>query len=248
MDEIACILERRGHVQEAKKLVLVSKAAMIGAGKRAFVRAQASTGPVHPLQALANTMDAPWRRLCVCFAIRHEGHAFLPPLMPPSSSVKTMKDFMALYREDIKGKLALAQEVHPEAPYTFHFVYRFTLTPGKTASDNKRFQKALEEHGGEIAVHRFVCLPDMLSALRFFQRWSTAQSLSEGNAATCLMECGPPDADTSCRKWIIDVDAAFKDLQSLGFLRDPSVCSEEVCLFIACHLSHRLSFKPRPAG
>jgi hypothetical protein len=134
-----------------------------------------------------------------------------------------MKSFMALYREDLKGTLALAQEVHPGAPYTFHFVYRFT--PGR--ADNTRFQKAMAEHGGEIAVHRFVCLPDTPRALRFFQRWSTAQALSGGKDATCLMECGP--ADGARRKWVVDIDAALKDLQSLGFLRDPSVCSEEVC-------------------
>lgn len=134
---------------------------------------------------------------------------------------------MKMYQDDIKGKLALAQEVHPDAPYTFHFVYRFTLNPNgsKKANEHKRFQKA---HDGEIAVHRFVCMPDLISTLRFFQRWSVAQSLSEGKAATCLMECGPPDTDTSKRKWIIDIDAGFDDLKALGFLLDNSVCSEEV--------------------
>jgi hypothetical protein len=50
---------------------------------------------------------------------------------------------------------------------------------------------------------------------------------NQGIKATCLMECGPPN-DSISRKWIIDVDAAFKDLKALGFLMDDTICSEEV--------------------
>jgi hypothetical protein len=40
------------------------------------------------------------------------------------------------------------------------------------------------------------------------------------------MECGPSD-DITCRKWIIDIDAAYKDLKEFGLLEDESVCTEE---------------------
>jgi hypothetical protein len=140
-----------------------------------------------------------------------------------------MSSFMSTYREDMKGKLNLAREQHPEAKYTFHFVYRFQVDAkkGKGFLDEKRMQKAIKDHGGEIAVHRFICLPNLVSTLRFFQQWMVAQNAAVGKTATCLMECGPPD-DTIKRKWIIDVDAAFQDLKTLGFLKDSSICSEEV--------------------
>ncbi len=54
-----------------------------------------------------------------------------------------------------------------------------------------------------------------------------------GKDATCLMECGPPD-DSIKRKWIVDVDAAFKDLKDLNLLEDPTVCSEQVIVEAVC--------------
>jgi hypothetical protein len=221
------ILDKRGFTSEACKLALVSKSVMIEVGKQHFFLpndTRAQKRPVHPLQALENTMQQPWKRLCVSYAILNQGHTFLPQIMSSAhSQEKVMRNFIALYREELKGKLSFAREAHPEAPYTFHFVYRFTPNPSEKKSP---FQKALK--GGEVAVHRFICMPNMVGALAFFQRWSVAQMGAEGKQATCLMECGPSDSDKTCRKWIIDVDGAYQDLKSFGFLQDPSICSEQV--------------------
>lgn len=223
------ILEKNNFTNEAHKLALISKCVMIEVGKECFLSPGSTATrkkPVHPLQALENTMSQPWKRLCVSYAILHQGHIFLPQMMTLVSRENVMRNFIALYREELKGKLSFAREVHPDAPYTFHFVYRFTPNP---TSEKRTFQKALK--GGEVAVHRFICMPDIMSTLFFFQRWSLAQKGAEGKQATCLMECGPSDADKTCRKWIIDVDGAYQDLKAFGFLQDPSICSEQVTGF-----------------
>jgi hypothetical protein len=53
-----------------------------------------------------------------------------------------------------------------------------------------------------------------------------SQNISRGTEATCLMECGPPD-DTMCRKWIIDIDAAYNELKDFGLLEDSTLCSDQ---------------------
>lgn len=187
----------------------------------------------HPLQALEDTMLFPWKRTCVAYAILLDG---LPAM---HSSKLNMGEFFSMYHNDIKGKLNLAREARPNAKYTFHLVYslnvaQFTYKNKKKdqpSINDKKLQRAIQHHDGNMAVHRFVCMPDLVSALFFFHRWSMAQSAAEGKKATCLMECGPSD-DTMKRKWIIDIDAAYKDLKALGLLVDPSVCSEQVmCVF-----------------
>lgn len=223
---VAEILERRGYKDEARKLTLVSKGGMVEYGKMQFGLSLIKSKIAHPLQALQDTMCQPWRRRCVSYAIIQQGHLFLPKLTLQGRG--NMKDFMSIYRDDMKGKLQLAMEKHPDAPFTFHFVYRFQVDPSRAGfMDEKRMQKILKDQGGEMAVHRFICLPNLVNALHFFHKWTIAQSSAVGKTATCLMECGPPD-DSISRKWIIDVDAAFQDLKALGFLADPSICSEEV--------------------
>ena len=224
------ILEKHGFTSEARKLALVSKGVMIEVGKQHFFSPddrKVQKRPVHPLQALEITMHQPWKRLCVSYAILYQGHTFLPQIMSSVHLRETvMWNFITLNRKELKGMLSLARDAHPDAPYTFHFVYRFTPIPSEKPT--KGFQKPLK--GGELAVHRFICMPNMFSALAFFQRWSVAQKGALGKQATCLMECGPSDADKTCRKWIIDVDGAYQDLKAFGFLQDPSICSEQVSL------------------
>ena len=215
------ILEKRGLTSEARKLSLVSKETMICVGKHAL-----SLSKAYPLQALEDSMSNTWKRRCISFAILKEGLARM-------NGAGNMKNFMNLYRGDLKGKLVLAREAHPNTKYTFHVVYRYNVNQDMLSSqkrsthsmDDKRLQKAINDHGGEIAVHRFICLPDMWSSLAFFHRWSMAQNVSIGKEALCLMECGPSD-NTTCRKWIIDIDAAYKDLKEIGLLEDESLCSE----------------------
>ncbi len=169
------ILEKRGYPDEARRLALVSKDGMIELGKMQFGFSLIKSKIAHPLQALQDTMQQPWKRLCVSFAIIHHGHLFLPKLTLQGRG--NMKDFMSIYRDDMKGMLQLAMDRHPEAPFTFHFVYRFQVNPeNKNMMNEKRMQKAIKDHGGELAVHRFICLPNMVNALSFFHKWTIAQS------------------------------------------------------------------------
>lgn len=237
---VADILCSRGLVQEARALTLTSKGVMVEMGKLHFYQLNQKYNKkdrrksAHPLQALEDTMHCLWKRACVAYAIRLDAGTLLPVM---HSTKLEMGEFFSMYREDIKGKLNLARETHPNAKYTFHLVYNLNvmqlLSKNKKKDqhsiNDKKLQRAVQNHGGDMAVHRFVCMPDLVGALFFFHRWSMAQSGVEGKKATCLMECGPSD-ETMRRKWIIDIDAAYKDLKALKLLLDPSVCSEQVCL------------------
>jgi hypothetical protein len=241
---VAHILDRVGLSLEAERLSLSNKQVMIEVGKiNIFEKRRPhdederhKKNIMHPLLALEDARECRWKRSCIAHAILLQGKAFLQKFSLLDHGCRIdMQQFFAMYHENIKGKLNLAREAQPNALYTFHIVYRMKINEegmkkkGIQMINQPRMQKAIKDHGGEIAVHRFICLPDMMGALHFFQRWSLAQRLVEGKKATCLMECGPPD-DTMKRKWIIDVDAAFKDLKAFGLLLDPSVCSEQVRL------------------
>lgn len=241
---VAHILDRMGLILEAERLSLSNKQVMVEVGKMYIFEKckpheedeRRGKTIMHTLLALENARECRWKRSCIAHAILLQGRAFMQkPALLDHGCRFDMQQFFAMYRENIKGMLKLAREAQPNALYTFHIVYRMKVNEermkkkGVQMMNQTRLQKAIKDHDGEIAVHRFVCLPDMMGALRFFQRWSLAQRLVEGNKATCLMECGPPD-DTMKRKWIIDVDAAYKDLKAFGLLLDPSVCSEQVRL------------------
>lgn len=248
---VAAVLDKQQeggtYTKEAQNLVLSSKAILIAMGKLQIFEKEMKTRHggrgaerrktmiVHPLQALEDTMGVPWKRRCVVYAILYHGNLFLPQ-MNFLSSISHMWEFFGVYKDGLKGKLNLAREKHENAPYTFHIVSRYNVNEAllkrggkkdKHTIDDKRLQKAIKDHNGELALHRFICLPDLQSALFFFHRWSKAQMAVLGKQATCLMECGPPD-DTIKRKWIVDVDAALKDLKAFNLLEDPAICTEQV--------------------
>jgi hypothetical protein len=136
--QVADILERNGWVQEARALTLSSKQVMVEFGKFHFFqrdkaipgkkdRVMRKRSTAHPLQALEDTMHSAWKRRCVASSILYEGHTFLPQMCITHTSTLEMSEFFAMYREDIKGKLNLAREAHPDAKYTFHIVYRFNV-------------------------------------------------------------------------------------------------------------------------
>lgn len=191
---------------------------------------QPSSRP-HPLHWLhVHTME---RRttLCVRWAIAF-GENVLPPMRFSSSSYcsssstsLSVRGFMDMYQHGFRSKLALAREVNPMCQFTFHIVTRWT--PCTSAVFHAERAK---KTGGELAVHKFICLKDAPDALLFLQRWAHMQKQNHGPQATCLMECGPATENNgpTVRKWIIDLDGKLEDLQSLGFLTPGEPCGEEV--------------------
>lgn len=211
----------RDETVQFSRLALVSKRLMIDAGRH-LIQKHTPTATHQPIQCLAHTTTHPIARLCVAWAIAF-GHNILTPMHEPSAA-RTVRDFMALYHDGFRARLAMAREVHPDCQYTFHIVTRWVVHGTRAAES---FQEKASRTGGELALHKFICIREAHQALLFLQRWAQLQKHSHGPHATCLMECGP-SAPNMHRKWIIDLDGKLEDLQSLGFLDPGQPCLEEV--------------------
>ncbi len=135
------VLDKQGnYAKEAQSLCLSSKGIMIALGGLQIFEKEMKNARhakqnqdrrkhiivVHPLQALEDTMAVQWRRSCVVYTIRYNGHIFLPR-MNFSPNTMSMREFFASYKDSMKGLLNLAREQHVNPPYTFHIVSRYPL-------------------------------------------------------------------------------------------------------------------------
>jgi len=143
------ILKKRNQpLLPFEKLALVSKHAMIAA-------LMEEAGRMHPLQFIQGACK--FRRLCIKIAVE-SGYPLIPPMHYSVISMTSMTHFCALYKDGLKGKLALARgSSEKEARFTFHLVRRLVL------SDASPLKAGKKDHGGEIALHRFICFKEVKS-------------------------------------------------------------------------------------
>jgi len=223
--QVICILMQK-YSESGRRLSTVSKTLMIEVG-RALLMKELTSSPYkknkHPLCFLheAEPKQLP---LCVRWTIAF-GENIIPPLLQ-SSCIASPRDFVDFYKQGLRSRIALAREVNPLCPFTFHLVTRWIITPGDPRTSTTFHEKA-SKTGGELEVHKFICIKTASEALLFFQRWAQVQKINHGTKAMCLMECGP-SMDGIMRKWIIDLDGKLEDLRSFGFLKSDEFCQEEV--------------------
>ena len=221
---------------QGRRLALVSKHLMIEVGRNLLSVLSPKGG--HPMRFLEQDEEAQLNRisrnscqwLCVVWAIVF-GQNILPPLGHSTlGSMHSLHVFMRLYHHSFRGKLAMAREVNPDCKFTFHIVTRWLLNAKDMdqGAQSKAFQEKASKTGGELAVHKFICVRQAEDALLFLQRWAHVQKTSHGALASCMMECGPSES-TQTRKWIIDLDGKLEDLRALGFLKEDEYCLEAVC-------------------
>lgn len=228
---VACILHRGAQPScFYARVALTSKSMLMAVGQKLLAHSK-----MHPILFLEHCLlprrSPAW--LCVIRAIVF-GHDVIPPACcraAPASAGGALSAFLRRYQQSFRTKLAPAREVTPDGRFTFHIVTRWLVRgPNVAASFRERAQRT----GGELAMHKFICMRDAREALEFLQRWAHAQRLSHGPDATCMMECGPACA-AQPRKWIIDLDGKVEDLRSMGFLAgEDAPCLEEVNMCLSC--------------
>ena len=89
-----------------------------------------------------------------------DGENVIPPpaVVTYHQAMTTLQDFLFIYKEHLKGKLALARAHSPDSPYTFHMVLRKELGAAScTAQERSYYASKAEKKGGEFEVHRFIC-------------------------------------------------------------------------------------------
>ena len=225
------LLLKRGLSTHAGKLALTSKSLMIEVGKREL-------NGMHPAQFMETVLTgeggrAPFQVLCTRMAIVYGENVMPPPSYNSVLTVQNIRHFNQIYQHSLKSRLAMARDENPDSRFTFHLVTRFVAQnedfPSKKmkGAAQKYYEQKADKHGGEVAIHRFICMPQAVSALLFMQRWSQAQKYSCDKEASCMMECGP-SKETQTRKWIIDLDGKVEDLHTFGLLPAGELCAEEV--------------------
>lgn len=229
--EVIVLLLKRGLSTHAGKLALTSKSLMIEVGKREL-------NGMHPVQFMETVLTgeggrAPFQVLCTRMAIVYGENVMPPPSYNSVLTVQNIRHFNQIYQHSLKSRLAMARDENPDSRFTFHLVTRFVAQnedfPSKKmkGAAQKYYEQKADKHGGEVAIHRFICMPQAVSALLFMQRWSQAQKYSCDKEASCMMECGP-SKETQTRKWIIDLDGKVEDLHTFGLLPAGELCAEEV--------------------
>ena len=198
--------------EQPKRLALASRSMMVAVGRKEL-------GKTHPLEFLEGYDQdrAAYQWLCIQAAILY-GQNVMPPVAYSVLSMHSLRVFMQLYQHSLKGKLALAREANPNSRFTFHITTRWIV--GDTAPAH--FLDKARKTGGELALHKFICMQTAQDALLFLQRWAQVQRVC-GRDATCMMECGPSEP-LHTRKWIIDLDGKLDDLRTLGFLAPDEEC------------------------
>jgi hypothetical protein len=209
--EVIKLLLLKKADEASSQIALCSKGIMVAVGRNLL-------GKKHPIDVLVNPSSlSVWQRLCV--------RAAVVQCMPARSysvlALNSLRLFTQLYEQGLKGKLALARDANPNSRFTFHITTRWVV--GERA--HAHFVERARKTGGEMAVHKFICIPQPQDALLFLQRWAHVQRVSPPSEASCMMECGPSEP-TQTRKWIIDLDGKLDDLRTLGFLRPDEVCQE----------------------
>jgi hypothetical protein len=234
--QVICILmQKYPNVNDVgQRLCSISKGLMIEVGRALLMKQLISPHKrnKHPLCFLQET-EPKKVPLCIRWAIAF-GENIIPPLSvieQHRSPILSPRGFVDFYKQGLRSRIALAREVNPMCPFTFHLVTRWIITPGDPRTSSTFHEKA-SKTGGELEVHKFICIKNASEALLFFQRWAKVQRLNHGPQAMCLMECGP-SIDGMMRKWIIDLDGKLEDLRSFGFLKSDEFCHEEVYSFYA---------------
>jgi hypothetical protein len=157
-EAIALCLTKGWHVSSFERLALVSKRLLMDVGRHLI---QHLVGKPNGLLALdhhssAFSSTSPGARLCITWAIAF-GDALLPsPAAAPLST--TVREFMALYHHGFRARLAMAREIHPDCRYTFHMVTRWVVHGTHAAPS---FQEKASRTGGELAVHKFICIKEV---------------------------------------------------------------------------------------
>jgi len=157
--EVVMIMAKQGK-HDCRRLILACKAHM-----GAFLAHR--LGTADPLVLMEEGGQKPGMshlRLSIRWAVE-QGEPIIPPMPQSVFYMESIQQFRDVYREKLKGKLALARGPNlSEARFTFHLVRRLVLS---TATKNEKayYQRKAEKHGGEAEIHQFITFPTVHTLL-----------------------------------------------------------------------------------